>query len=74
MKSELISFQLMVDLGIVRPAGLGFFNFLPLGERSLKKLIDLVDIEMSAIGAQKIMLPTITSAALWKKTGRYDCR
>jgi len=48
------------------------YVLLPLGMRALNKLINLVDKEMSNIGAEKILLPALTSATLWKKTDRYD--
>ena len=48
------------------------YALLPLGMRILNKLIDIVDKEMMNIGAQKILLPALTPAALWKKTDRYD--
>ncbi|XP_052256707.1 probable proline--tRNA ligase, mitochondrial isoform X2 [Dreissena polymorpha] len=50
----------------------GAFYYLPLGLRALEKLTKVIDQEMQAIGAQKISMPTMISAALWKKTGRWD--
>lgn len=59
----------MLELGIIRQASPGSFHFLPLGLRALEKLIRLVDLEMSRIGAQKVMFPTLTNAKLWESTG-----
>ncbi|KAF2901000.1 hypothetical protein ILUMI_05184 [Ignelater luminosus] len=64
--------RLMLELGIIRQASPGSFHFLPLGLRALEKLIRLVDLEMSRIGAQKVMFPTLTNAKLWESTGRLD--
>lgn len=50
----------------------GAFYYLPLGLRALEKLIRIIDEEMQAIGAQKIAMPTMIKANLWKKTGRWD--
>jgi prolyl-tRNA synthetase len=61
--------QLMLDLGVIRQASAGVFHLLPLGERSLQKLISIVDDEMSKINAQKVMLPLLTPGELWKSTG-----
>jgi prolyl-tRNA synthetase len=61
--------QLMQDLGVIRQASPGAFHLLPLGERSLQKLIRIVDDEMGKIHAQKLLLPLLTSGELWKSTG-----
>ncbi|XP_011684944.1 PREDICTED: probable proline--tRNA ligase, mitochondrial [Wasmannia auropunctata] len=66
------SHRLMVNYGIIKPVNIGMYALLPLGMRILNKLIELVDKEMANIGAEKILLPALTSAALWKKTKRYD--
>jgi prolyl-tRNA synthetase len=59
----------MLELGVIRQASAGAFHLLPLGERSLRKLISIVDDEMSKIDAQKLMLPLLTPGELWKTTG-----
>ncbi|PNF23894.1 putative proline--tRNA ligase, mitochondrial [Cryptotermes secundus] len=64
--------KLMHDLGVIRQASPGAFHLLPLGERSLQKLIRIVDDEMCKINAQKLLLPLLTSGELWKSTGRWE--
>ncbi|XP_021936027.1 probable proline--tRNA ligase, mitochondrial isoform X2 [Zootermopsis nevadensis] len=64
--------KLMLDLGVIRQASAGAFHMLPLSERSLQKLISIVDDEMSKIDAQKLMLPLLTPGELWKTTGRWE--
>lgn len=61
--------QLMQDSGVIHQASTGVFHLLPLGERSLQKLINIVDDEMSKISAQKLLLPLLTLGELWKVTG-----
>ncbi|KAJ8945695.1 hypothetical protein NQ318_012414 [Aromia moschata] len=46
--------RLMLELGIIHQAIPGCFHFLPLGIKSLNKLVRIVDEEMSKIGGQKI--------------------
>jgi len=65
--------QLMQDLGVIHQASTGVFHLLPLGERSLRKLINIVDDEMSKISAQKLLLPLLTLGELWKVTGMTRC-
>lgn len=73
-KAEIMSkgHKLMISYGIIKPVSIGMYALLPLGLRTLNKLIELVDKEMANIGAEKILLPALTSTALWKKTDRYD--
>jgi prolyl-tRNA synthetase len=47
----------------------GTFNLLPLFVRSLEKLTKLIDEEMRAIRCQKISMPSLHDAAIWKSTG-----
>lgn len=61
----------MVDNGVIHPANNGLYHLLPLGTRAVEKLINLVDKQMSQIGAQKISLPFLTSAHLWESTGTF---
>lgn len=62
----------MVNYGIIKSTSTGMYSFLPLGVRVLNKLINIIDKEMANLGAEKIMLPALTSTNLWKKTNRYD--
>lgn len=64
--------RLMLDYGLIAPAGKGFFYNLPLAERSQSKLINLIDIAMEKLGAQKIQSPLLTPSEYWKKTGRLE--
>lgn len=66
------SYQLMMDLGIISPTNTGMYTLLPLGLRSLEKLIKIVDDEMESIDAQKLLLPNLTNTQLWKKSGRLN--
>lgn len=56
-------------MGIVRQSSPGMHTLLPLGLRSLEKLVKLVDEEMQRAGCQKIQLPLLTAGNLWKVTG-----
>ena len=59
-------------MGIIRQANTGMYTLMPLGLRVLQKLINIVDNEMNRIGAQKLLLPNLTSASLWEKTNRLQ--
>ncbi|KAL2739659.1 hypothetical protein V1477_011048 [Vespula maculifrons] len=62
----------MINSGIIKSVNRGMHVLLPLGLRVLDKLTALIDKEMMNIGAQKILLPSLTSVKLLEKTKRYD--
>ena len=60
--------------GFIRPVenSQGLFHYLPLATRSIRKLTGLIDDAMAAVGAQRVSLPMLTPAGLWKASGRWD--
>lgn len=64
-----MSLQLMLELGLIRQCTNGLYHLLPLAQRSLDKLISIINKNMLDIGAQKISMPVLISSNLWKKTG-----
>ena len=63
---------LLVDNGLIKCAHPGSYTFLPLGMRVLQKISKLIDKRLQNIDCQKILLPTLTEAKLWKQTGRFE--
>ncbi len=70
--AQIASHRLMLRAGMVRQSAAGIYTWLPLGLRVLKKIEQIVREEQNAAGAQEILMPTIQSADLWRKSGRYD--
>ncbi len=70
--AEAISHKLMVRAGLVRQVGAGLWSWLPAGWRVHQKAAQIVREEMDGIGAQEMLMPLITPADLWKRSGRYD--
>jgi prolyl-tRNA synthetase len=68
---ELLSHQLMVRAGMIRPLGSGIFSLLPLGWRSVRKVEQIIREEMDAIGGQEMLMPVVHPADVWKETGRW---
>lgn len=60
----------MTELGLLKPAANGTFQIMPLAQRSMDKLCDLVNAAMFTVEGQKLTLPILTSSALWNKSGR----
>lgn len=69
-KADEESHAKLVRAGFLRQAHSGVFHMLPLGLRVLDKIEALVDRHMKAIGASRVALSSISSAALWTRSGR----
>ena len=70
--AEIISHQLMIRSGMIKQSSAGIYSWLPLGYRVLKKIEQIVREEQDNAGAIEILMPTIQSADLWIKSGRYE--
>ncbi len=70
--AEIASHQLMLRAGLVRQSSAGIYSWLPMGLRVLRKIEAIVRAEQDASGALELLMPTIQSADLWRKSGRYD--
>ncbi|MHC4517399.1 MAG: proline--tRNA ligase, partial [Planctomycetota bacterium] len=68
--AEIPSHQLMIRAGLIRKVASGTYTYLPLGWRSLKKIIDIVREEINRAGAQEILVPCLQPRELWQQTGR----
>jgi prolyl-tRNA synthetase len=70
--AEAASHRLLVRGGFVRQVSAGLWTFLPLGWRVHRKAEQIVREEMDAIGGQEMLMPVVTPAELWQRTGRYE--
>ncbi len=66
------SHRLMIRAGLIRKESAGMYAYLPLGFRVLRKIMDIVREEMDRAGALEFLMPEMTSADLWKESGRWD--
>ena len=69
--ADAVSHKLLVRGGFIRQVSAGIWTFLPLGWRVHEKVVQIVREEMDAIGGQEMLMPVLTPAELWQKTGRY---
>ena len=70
--AEALSHKLMVRAGLIRQVGAGLWTWMPAGWRIHQKVVGHIRAEMDAIGAQELLMPVLTPAELWKRSGRYD--
>ena len=68
--AEITSHKLMVRAGLMRKLASGTYTYLPLGWKSLLKIIQIVREEMNKAGAQEILMPGVQPIELWQQTGR----
>jgi prolyl-tRNA synthetase len=71
-EAQIVSHRLMLRAGMVRQASAGIYSWLPMGYRVLRKIEQVVREEQDRMGCQEVLMPTIQSADLWRKSGRYD--
>ena len=70
--AEIVSHQLMIRSGMVKQSSAGIYSWLPLGLRVLKNIEKIVREEQNKAGAIELLMPTIQSADLWIKSGRFN--
>jgi prolyl-tRNA synthetase len=66
-----VSHKLLLRAGYVRQLMAGVYSLLPLGQRVVHKISNIVRAEMNAIGAQEFRLPALHPAELWQRSGRW---
>ncbi|MCQ9154616.1 proline--tRNA ligase [Acidomonas methanolica] len=71
-EAQIASHRLMLRAGLIRQTAAGIYAWLPAGLRVLRNIARIVREEQDAIGAQEVLMPTIQSADLWRRSGRYD--
>ena len=70
--AETASHKLMIRAGMIRKVAAGIYNFLPIGLKVLRKVENIIREEMNSAGAIEVMMPYVTPADLWEKSGRWN--
>ena len=71
-EAEIPSHQLLLQAGMIRRLIVGMYSYLPLAQRALRKIENILREEMDAIGGQEIDMPLVQPAELWQETGRWE--
>ncbi|HZF39314.1 MAG TPA: proline--tRNA ligase, partial [Blastocatellia bacterium] len=69
--AEVVSHKLLLRAGLIRQLGAGIYSYLPLAQRSVLKISEIIRQEMNAIGGQEFYLPALNPAEIWKESGRW---
>ena len=68
----LVSHKLMLRSCMIRQSATGIYTWLPFGLLVLKKIESIIRSLHSQFNVQELLMPTIQSADLWKKSERYS--
>ena len=71
-EAAIVSHQLMLRAGMIRPLASGLYNWMPTGWRVLQKVENIIREEMNKSGAIEIKMPVVQPAELWQESGRWD--
>jgi prolyl-tRNA synthetase len=71
-EAEIVSHRLMLRAGLIRQQAAGIYSWLPIGERVLARIGQIVREEQDRSGAIEILMPTMQPADLWRESGRYE--
>ncbi len=71
-EAEIASHRLLMRAGYIRKLSAGVYSYLPLMQRVLLKVTQIVREEMDAAGAVEILMPVLHPAELWQQSGRWE--
>lgn len=70
--AQVVSHQLMLRAGLIRPLASGLYNWLPTGLKVLRKIENIVREEMDKSGALEVEMPIVQPAELWQESTRWE--
>ncbi len=70
--ADIASHRLLLRAGCIRQVASGMYAWLPLGQRVLTKVAQIVREEMDAAGAQEMTMPITQPLELWERSGRNE--
>ena len=71
-EAEAKSHVLMLRAGLIRRLGSGTYSYLPLGLRTLNKIVQIVREEMDRAGALEVLMPALWPIELLEQSGRLQ--
>jgi len=71
-EAEVPSHRLLIRGGYIRKLAAGIYSFLPLGNKTLRKIENIVREEMERSGASEVLMPVVQPAELWQESGRWE--
>src|SRR6476469_9691498 len=62
--------QLMLRAGLVQQLAAGIYSYLPVGQRVMRKIEQIIREEMDRANGQEVVMPALQPAELWEASGR----
>jgi len=70
--ATLASHIYLARAGFISQVAAGLYNYMPLAKRVIKKIENIINEEMTKVGAQEVELSFVTPADLWAESGRIE--
>ncbi len=70
--ATLASHIYLARAGFISQVAAGLYNYMPLAKKVIKKIENVINEEMSRVGAQEVELSFVTPADLWAESGRIE--
>ncbi len=70
--ATLASHIYLARAGFISQVAAGLYNYMPLAKRVIRKIENVINEEMSKVGAQEVELSFVTPADLWAESGRIE--
>ncbi len=70
--AEAVSHKLLVRAGFIKKLSNGIYTYLPLAQKVLSKISNIIREEMNASGAQELLMPFVQPSEVWQKSGRWQ--
>ncbi|MCM3361560.1 MULTISPECIES: proline--tRNA ligase [Bacillaceae] len=69
--ADIKSHQLLLRAGYIRQNASGIYSYLPLANKVIKKIEQIIREEMDAAGGVELLMPALQQAELWQESGRW---
>lgn len=70
--AETRSHQYLIRGGFIHPLAAGFYTYMPLMQRVIHKISNIVREEMNRAGALEVTMPIVQPRTLWDASGRWQ--
>jgi len=68
--ADTVSHELLVRSGMIAQLIAGGYSYMPLAQRSISKIENIIRSEMNKCGGQEITMPVLQPVEIWQKSGR----
>lgn len=69
--ADIKSHQLLLRAGYIRQNASGIYSYLPLANKVIKKIEQIIREELDAAGGVELLMPALQQAELWQESGRW---